>query len=278
MKNILRSFAALLLGSALLVSCKKDDNQVVYQGGTEPVLSSTVAGNTIPLSFVNSDNPAITLSWTNPDYNFNTGVSSQDVTYTVEIDTVGASFTNPKKQQVTVANDLSLALTQGKLNDYLLNQLELRPAMAHQIEIRVSSAIGTSEATRLYSNVLTYTVTPFAIPPKVAPPASGQLFMVGSATPGGWNNPVPVPAQEFTRISETLYELTVDIAPGGSYLFLPVNGSWSAKYGTIGSNNSNAVGGGDFKAEGGDMLAPSTSGSHKIVVDFQRGKWTVTKL
>jgi len=150
--------------------------------------------------------------------------------------------------------------------------------MPHQIEMRIISSIGGVEATKLISNKLTYTITPYAIPPKVDPPASGELYMVGSATPGGWNNPVPSPAQKFTKVSETLYELTVDISPGGSYLFLPVNGSWSAKYGFIGSNNTNNVNGDDFKAEGGDMLAPSTSGSHKIVVDFQRGKWTITKL
>lgn len=279
MKNIFKIIAGLAIVSMIVISCKKDDKQVLFNGGTEPVLTSSLAsGSVLPLSFANSRNVVLTLNWTNPEYEFSTGVSSQDVTYTVEIDTVGANFTNPKRQQITVANELSVSITDSAMNDYLLNQLELRVGTPHQIEIRVSAAIGAAEATRLHSNTLNYTVTPYAIPPKVAPPASGTLFLVGSASPGGWNNPVPVPSQQFTRISETLYELTVDIVPGGSYLFLPVNGSWSAKYGTVGGNNTNAVGGGDFKAEGGDMLAPSTSGSHKIVVDFQRGKWTITKL
>nr|MBA2500941.1 hypothetical protein [Chitinophagaceae bacterium] len=65
---------------------------------------------------------------------------------------------------------------------------------------------------------------------------------------------------------------------GGSYLFLPVYGSWSAKYGYVGANNANNVDGDDFKAEGGDMLAPPTTGNYKITVDFQRGKFNVTKL
>ncbi|HRD58594.1 MAG TPA: SusE domain-containing protein [Ferruginibacter sp.] len=276
MKNILKTLLVLVTGAAMLYSCKKDENQVLFQGGTAPVLSASTAS--ISLGFITQTDRAVLLNWTNPDYNFNTGISSQDVSYTFEIDTVGANFTNPKKQQVTIANNLSFDLTQGQLNDYLLNQLELKPAMPHQIEMRIISSIGGVEATKLISNKLTYTITPYAIPPKVDPPASGELYMVGSATPGGWNNPVPSPAQKFTKVSETLYELTVDISPGGSYLFLPVNGSWSAKYGFIGSNNTNNVNGDDFKAEGGDMLAPSTSGSHKIVVDFQRGKWTITKL
>jgi len=274
MKHIFKTLLVLVTGAALFYSCKKDENQVLFQGGTEPVL--TASSNSITLGFATQSDRAVLLNWTNPDYSFNTGLSSQDVTYTLEIDTVGANFTNPKKQQVTIANNLSLDLTQGVLNDYLLNQLELKPAMQHQIEMRLISSIGGTEATKLISNKLAYTVTPYAIPPKVTPPASNELYMVGNASPGGWTNPVPS-AQKFTRVSETLYELTVDITPGGSYLFLPVNGSWT-KYGFIGSNNTNNVNGDDFKAEGGDMIAPSTSGSHKIVVDFQRGKWTITKL
>jgi starch-binding outer membrane protein SusE/F len=274
MKHIFKTLLFLVLAGSLF-SCKKDENQVVFEGGTAPVLSASRA--TIPLSFVNKDLPAFTLNWTNPDYKFTTGLSSQDVTYTIEIDTVGANFTNPQKQTLTVAKDLSKTFTQGEFNNILLNQLVLVPDMPHQLEIRVTSSLAFNNAS-LVSNVLKYTVTPFSIPPVVAPPASGRLFMVGNATPGGWNNPVPEPAQEFTRVSNTLFELTVNISPGGSYLLLPVNGSWSAKYGGTGANNSNNVNGGDFKPEGGDLLAPSVSGAHKIVVDFQRGKFTVTKL
>lgn len=276
MKNIFKTVMVLFMGAALLYSCKKDENQVIYEGGTEPVLSASTSN--INLAFLTSADRAVLLNWTNPDYHFTTGLSSQNVSYMLEIDTVGANFTNPKKQQVTIANELSLDLTQGQLNDYLLNQLELKTGMSHQIEMRIIASIGGVEATKLISNKLSFAVTPYAIPPKVAPPASAQLYMVGSASPGGWSNPVPVPAQAFTRVSETLYELTVDITPGGSYLFLPVNGSWSAKYGCLGANNSNNVNGDDFKPEGGDMLAPGTSGAHKIVVDFQRGKWSITKL
>ncbi len=275
MNNLFKTLI-LLISIGALVSCKKDENQVIYKGGTAPVLTAN-RQTTIPLTFANKDMPALTLSWTNPDYQFTTGLSSQDVTYTIEIDTTGSNFTSPQRQTLTVTKELSKSFTQGELNGYLLNQLVLRPDMAHQLEIRVTAALAFNNKP-LVSNVLKFTVTPFSIPPVVAPPASNRLFLVGNASPGGWNNPVPVPSQEFTRVSATQYELVVNITPGGSYLFLPVNGSWDAKYGGTGGNNSNNVNGGDFKDGGSDMLAPTTSGPHKIVVDFQRGKFTVTKL
>ena len=274
MNKLFKSLLFLVLGLSLF-SCKKDENQVVYQGGTAPVLSGS--STTIPLSYINKDLNAIKISWTNPNYQFNTGLSSQDVSYTLEIDTVGANFTNPQKQTLTISKDLSKTFTQGELNGYLLNQLLLKADVSHQIEMRVTSSLAFNNVP-LASNVLKYTITPFSIPPAVAPPSTGRLFLVGSASPGGWSNPVPLPSQEFTKLSNTLFELTVNLIPSGSYLFLPENGSWNAKYGGLGGNNSNNVNGGDFRDGGSDLLAPTTSGAHKIVVDFQRGKFTVTKL
>jgi hypothetical protein len=274
MKN--RLLILLSLFTLALVSCKKDEHKIYFEGGTAPVLSSSVSGS-IPLSFANKDQEAIKLTWTNPNYQFTTGLSSQDVSYTIEIDTTGANFTNPKRQTLVVSKDLGISFTQGQFNDYLLNQLVLKPGVAHNVEIRVKSSLTGGNAA-MSSNVLKFSVTPYAIPPKVAPPASGQLFIVGDATAGGWNNPVPVPSQQFTQLSTTLYEITVPLTGGKSYLFLPVNGDWSAKYGGMGANNTNNVDGDDFKPGGGDLKAPAASGNYKIQVDFQRGKFTLTKL
>jgi len=281
MSRFNKLIAALGLVAMTAGSCTKDENKVFYEGGTAPVLTSSVTG-TIPLTFANSEKEGLKLSWTNPNYQFNTGVSSQSVSYLIEIDTTGANFTNPNRQTLGVSGNLSTAMTQGVLNDYLLNQLQLKPGMEHNVEVRVKSNLTNGSAT-LLSNVLKFKITPYAIPPKVTPPASGQLYITGAATPAGWQCGCPTdvaPAsQTFTQVSTTMYELpNIALKGGQSYLLLPVYGSWSAKYGFTGSNNANNVNGDDFKAEGGDILSPAADGNYKIVVDFQRGKFTVTKL
>lgn len=276
MKNRLLLLTAFLVG---LAACKKDEKKVYFEGGTAPVLTASRT-TTIPLSFVNKDQEAIKLSWTNPNYSFTTGTSSQNVTYQVEIDTTGANFTNPNKKTIAISNNLGVSFTQGEFNDFLLNQLLLDSTMSHNIEIRVRSAIGS--AVPLYSNVLKYTVKPYAIPPKVDPPPTGKLFITGSATPASWQCGCGEPelaSQQFTRVNNTLYVLpSIALTGGGSYLLLPQYGSWSAKYGGLGSNNSNNVDGDDFKANGGDLLAPPVSGNYKIEVNFQTGKFKLTKL
>src|SRR6266487_4814379 len=122
MKNKLGITLSLFL-LIILSSCKKEENKIYYEGGTAPSLSASKTG-TIPLSFANKDQEAVKLSWTNTDYKFTTGLSSQNVNYQLEIDTTGAKFTNPQKKIISISSDLSLSITQNDLNDYLLNQLQ----------------------------------------------------------------------------------------------------------------------------------------------------------
>ena len=272
MKYITKILFTFLIGG-IIFSCKKNVETISYEGGTPPVLSAN--RSVVTLGFTTKDNEAVKLMWTNPDYKFSTGLSSQDVSYLVEIDVEGSNFSKPKA--IGLSKDLSVSFTQGELNDYLLNSLNLAAGVAQKIEFRVTSRL-LNNSVPLASNTLKFTITPYAIPPKVAPPPSGKLYIVGSATPGGWNNPVPVPNQEFTQKSATLYEITVPIIGGNSYLLLPVNGDWGAKYGGLGANNANNPNEDDFKPGGGDLLAPAASGTYKIEVDFQRGKFKLTKL
>jgi hypothetical protein len=277
MKNLIKLLLGFSLIAVVFASCKKDENKDYYLGGTSPIL--TGSSSTIALTYATAANNAITLNWTNPGYMFTTGVSSQNVNYVLEIDTTGSNFTNPNKQSVSISKDLSVSILQSTLNDYLLNQLQLAVSVPHNIEMRVKSTLVNSSAV-LISNVLKFTITPYAIPPKVVPPASGHLYLVGSATAGGWNNPVPIPTQEFTKISSTVYEITVSLIGGNEYLFLPVNGDWSHKYACKNNPAGTTVNtGGDFGYDFNDNFpGPTASGNYKIQADFQRGKFTVTKL
>ncbi|MBC8005047.1 MAG: SusE domain-containing protein [Verrucomicrobia bacterium] len=274
MKNISKFVFLLLTLAAFAWSCDKDENKIYFEGGTAPVL--TASATDIPLSFATSDDEAITFSWVNPGYKFTTGVSSQNVSYVLEIDTTGANFTNPNKKALAISQDLSQTISVGTFNDYLLNQLVLKPGMAHNIDVRVKSTL-TNNSVPLYSNVLKFAVTPYAIPPKVTPPATGDLWIIGNAVAGGWDNPIKAPydvTQKFTRISETLYELTVPFVGGGGYKLIQTNGVWNTQYHAL---DGTVVTGGDFELKDSDpqFPAPAAAGTYKVTIDFQRGKYTV---
>lgn len=262
----------------LLAGCEKEENKIYFEGGTAPVL--TASATTVPLSFTTQDQQALKLSWTNPNYQFTTGISSQNVTYQIEIDTAGANFTNPKRQTITVSSDLERTFTQAQFNDFLLSQMELSTTKTHNLQVRVRASLGT-DAVPLYSNVVNIAARPFAIPPKVEPPASGKLFITGGATPASWmgGGDAELPSQRFTQVSPTLYVLeSIRLTGNESFLFVPEYGNWSKKYGFDGANNGNNVNGDAFKAEGGDMKAPPETGNYKIEVNFQTGRFRVIKL
>ena len=277
MKSRLLIPSFLLLG---LASCKKEENKIYYEGGTPPALNASSAN--VVLEPGTEANTAITFKWTNPEYQFTTGINSQGVTYTLEMDTLGGNFNSSTKYATVIGNDLSKTYTVGDLNAILGNTmlLQLNPRRNYTIETRVISSVGS--ALKLVSNVASFTTKPFAPPPKVLPPSTGHLYLVGDATNGGWANPVPLPSQEFNKVSNTLYQITVPLSGGKHFLFLPLNGDWGNKY-ACHDKTTQPPSGGDFGYNGGngfwndDMVGPTSDGNYKITVDFQIGKYTIVK-
>jgi hypothetical protein len=156
-------------------------------------------------------------------------------------------------------------------------KLNLAENVPHTLGIRVKSALANNSVV-LYSNVLKVVVTPY-LDVAVPLPTTGDLFLVGDATAGGWNNPVPVPSQKFTRTSTTTYEITVPLTGGKEYLILPLNGDWGHKYAVPDKTVSGLNAGGDFGFDKNDNFpGPTVSGNYKIVLEFKTGRFTVTKL
>jgi hypothetical protein len=275
MKTLLKLPALLLLTALIFGGCEKDETKLYFNGGTPPQLTAVEGAD---VNFSNADQVALTLNWTNPDYTFTTGVSSLDVSYNIEVDTVGSNFTNPAKKVITVNKDLTYSFKASDLNDIMLNQLSLAVASPHTLEMRVVSSL-TNNSAQLVSNSVQYTATPYVIPPKVEP-FTYNLFITGSATDGGWmvGGGVGVPAnQEFTEIDTLHYTITLHLIGGQEYLFLPVNGDWGHKY-ACKDKSVQPLTGGDFGRDLSDNFpGPAVDGTYKIDVDFQKGKYTVTK-
>ena len=274
------NFLVTLLLLVLTISgCKKDENRVVLLGGTNPQLTANAFSNKA-LSSDSKNDVAIKLSWTNPNYSFNTGLSSQNVAYAIEFDTTGANFTGAGKQTVSVSNDLSRTFTQAELNS-VLTKMGLEALKPHNIEVRVVASINNTVP--LTSNVMKFaSITPYE-DFAVAAPSTNALFITGSATPASWQAGVAgetVPAnQKFIQRSRSLYEIpSLSLNGGQSYLLLPEYGSWSVKYGGVKGNNENNVMEDDFKLNGSDLKAPAESGNYKIEVNFQTGRVKLTKL
>lgn len=282
MKNILKLLFGSLFLAAAFSSCEKDENKIYYEGGTPPVLTASSTA-TMVLNKDFKDDVALKFTWTNPDYRFTTGVSSQDVTYTIQVDTAGKNFTSAGIQERAIAKDLSVTLTVKELNAFL-SKMELKAGVAYNMEFRLKASLANNTLP-LLSNVIKIRITPY-LDFAVEPPGTaannyndGELWVVGDAFAGGWNNPLLAPyltTQKFTRIDVLHYELTATFNATGAYKMVQTMGVWGTQYHAM---DGTAALSGDFEKRDADPGFPSPgAGSYKIEVNFQTGKYKLTKL
>lgn len=280
MKKIINQFFFLSLLVAVIASCKKDEKQVLFEGGTAPLFSSSTTADMV-LIRPNADLHAVTFSWTNPDYQFNTGLSSQDVYYYIQVDTLGANFTNPNKQEIAVTNDLSKDLTVKELNT-ALSKLDVAPEIPHNISFRIKATL-KNNTVPVYSDVITIKIVPY-LDVAVPLPPTGVLYITGSACPSDWTNNPPA-TQKCKKLNDFEYYVTRDFVPGKQYKFLSNLSQWQPQYGA--SNKPGA----SYNADGGDFSenmgggsdpdafpTPSAAGTYKITLNFKTGKFAVVKL
>ena len=250
-------------------SCKKAADLPSYVPGTKTSLAAS-ATLIAPIP-ADSDKVAITLSWTNPNYS----TAAANVKYVIEIDSAGKNFLNPLSKTITGATNVSTTFTGKEINTFLVNK-----GYAFNVPVSLDVRLTTSYANnndKISVDLIRIKFTPYKVPPKVAVPTTGRLFLVGDATAGGWNNPVPVPTQEFAQIDATTWGGIFQLTGGNQYLMLPLNGDWGHKYAVADNSIPGLSAGGSFGFDfSSNFPAPATSGLYKIIVDFQSGKFTVT--
>ena len=278
-KNIFSTLLLVIVAALFFQSCKKEETQIVFMGGTAPVLKAST--DTLPFIVADTSQPLVTFSWTNPNYKFSNGISSQNVTYVLEIDTLGDNFSGQHIASIipTPTYSLDTTFTVAQLNAIIGNGVLQGSGLGavHKIQIRVVSYLQASgNVTQLASNVLNYTVIPFAPPPKFNPPSTGTLFIVGSATPGGWppltNNQS---VEQFTQVSNTEYKITIQLTGAGEYKLVATPGQWTEQWSVATQDDPSEVYGGSFISNGNNTLAPATTGLYDIDVNFQTGIFTV---
>lgn len=270
MKNI---FKLLLLAIGIVFinsSCKKVDPLPFNSNGIAAVLTSSASVIAPPTA--DSNKTAVTFSWTNAKY----ANDSATTKYVIQIDSSGRNFSRAVSKAIT--GKLSYTFTAKELNAILLS-FGFAYNKPYDVDVRVTSSYSNNNE-QYQSNALKLKMTAYVTPPKVVPPVTNSLFLVGGASAGGWGNPVPAPAQQFKRIDSVTYEGTFFLNGGGQYLLLPLNGNWDHKFAVQDNSISGLSAGGDFGFNDGaafnaNFPGPSASGMYKITVDFQHGKFTV---
>src|SRR5579863_5231339 len=221
MKQTIRNISIVTCLAALIsISCQKKLTNEYFGNGSTPTLN--VSTTSLAPTVADSLQKVVAFSWTNPHY----ATDSATELYTLQFDTADPNFTYAVNVQVSGA--LIDSITAKQINSIALS-LGFNYNVAGNLTVRLISSYANNNQ-QLISKTVTINYTPYVTPPKVAPPNSKALFLVGSASSGGWNNPVPVPAQAFTAVDSVVYQGTFFLNGGQQYLLLPVDGDWSNKY------------------------------------------------
>ena len=248
-------------------SCDKVDDLPLYGKGTAVTLTSSAPA--VAPTAADSNKVVLTYNWTYPNHS----TDSANIKYIVEIDSVGKNFAAAYRKEVMAKS--SATFIAKELNNFMVGR-----GYAFNVPVSLEARVISSYANnneRLASNIVPLRFTPYKIPPKVALPTTGKLYIVGAATQGGWGNPVPAPTQEFARLSETTWGGIFQLNGGEQYLMLPLNGNWDNKFAVANTALAGLSAGGDFGLNLQDNFpSPSAAGMYQIIVDFQTGKFKVT--
>ena len=204
MKNIFKVlFLSILL--VTITSCDNEDSvqlTLAAQGGG--VITEPAQGTTIVLNPAESQtNPALTVNWTASDYGTPT-----EVTYTVELAQTGTSFAEAFLAAATTNRYVTWNI--GELNNIAVSS-GLTPFMEGELDIRITSTVGTTGSLLQVSETVSIFVTPFTTDlPKIAVPGNHQ----------GWD-PASAPLLAASAFAKTDYEGYVWL--DGEFKFLAPN-------------------------------------------------------
>jgi hypothetical protein len=161
-----------ILGIIYFQSCEKDkEGPFLAANPTGPVLTSALAGSSAVLLEDNENDTLAVFTWEAADYGF-----AAAATYFFQLDFAGNNFSNPMDLGHT--NSLRTAYTVGSINGTLM-AMGATPEVAVDMEARILAVLHTDIDT-LYSNVISFTLTPFE---KVI--IYPRLFVPGDHN--GWN-------------------------------------------------------------------------------------------
>jgi len=239
-KILLLSF--IIIG---ITSCDENENFEILapQGGI--AINSPIDGSSIVLNDTNEGNAALTISWTAPT------IEGTGVTYTVEAALLGTDFAAPALIGTTEAT--SISLTVKELNALAIDVLGIEVETEAGIDIRVSS---NGEVSQIISVLLTPYKVEFT-----------EFYLVGSLT--GWD---PTTSLPMNGTGFNLFEITIDLADGDEFKFLPTNIDWSGDFGQDPNNAGTLIEDGEVNIGG------FSAGTYKVSVDLNTFTYTVEEI
>jgi len=206
-KSYLIKVCLLILGAALFVSCSKTTKAPTPQPLDPGELSASV--DTVVIDASNPGGEATTLSWT--------AFANSEIAYKIIL-TAGSN-----SDSVDVAkNVVSKKFTNAELNGILVDKFSLPVGTVSEVQAVVYASVALNGKTAT-SNSITLKVTP-------APTGAAydKLWIVGSATPNGWDIDKP---NEMVKDPTNSFQFKYnEVLNAGEFKIPTTTGNWNGDY------------------------------------------------
>lgn len=239
----LNKIIVLLVFTFAFISCEENENFEILPAQESFQIVTPSNGTVIVLNDTNLDNVALFISWET--------MANASGIFEIEVAKTGSDFEVPYLLGTT--ESLNFSMTVEELNDFLLDVMGLNPEEANSLDIRVSN---NDEITKVISVVL----TPYKV-------EYTELFLVGSLT--GWD---PTTSLPMTNIGFNEFEITIDLADGDEFKFLPTNTGWDGDLGEDPDNQGMLIEAGEVNVSG------YPAGKYKVSVNLNDFTFTVTEV
>ncbi len=221
MKNI-KSKLIILLGIVLLIACTKElrDPVLDISQATPQEFTNPVSGTTYVLTEDQKDSVFATFEWSEATYN----ISNLPATsYVLQMDLAGNNFGGAV--ELAKITETTFQIKVGTMNTRL-TVLGVTVGVATDVEFRLLSyATPNSDYTNLYSDPVTLTITTYE-----ALVVEKFIYLLGDATPAGWDNTAALP---MTQIDTGIFARVETLDPAGAWFkFISVLGFWAPQWGT----------------------------------------------
>lgn len=279
MKKIF-NLSVLTLLFLSVMSCTTDDNQIVVNQSTDPVLVAPEEGTNITINPNALQASTLTLVWDHAAYSVDT-----EINYTVQVAAAGTGFATP----VTVGTTTNryYSLTGQELKDILTDAdpdgLGMSAEEDAMIEARIVASLGDNADLEMVSNVLPLTVV-FGTGEVVTPGEDPQLFFVGAPQAyygvNAWTPTDAIPMRYIGDGTTMVFEAYVKVGAGDGFKFVSQQADWNdltGNYGTIGGaqdgNLENSGGSGDIK-----VAETDGEGQYYVWVDIDNMMYKAVKM
>ena len=241
----LNKIIVLLVFTFAFISCDENENFGILPAQESFQIVTPSSGTVIVLNDTNLDNNALFISWKT--------LSGTTGTFDIEVAETGTDFEAPYLLGSTDAKNFSM--TVGEINDFLLDVMGLDPEKAISLDVRI---LNNGEITQTISVVL----TPYKV-------EYTELFVVGNITDPQWS---PADALAMKNVGFNEFEITLDLAEGAEFKFLPTNIDYEGDFGKDPDNDGMLI------QEGEVNLSGYAAGKYDVYVNLNTFTYTLTQI